>query len=261
MTPYMAPDTPDRDFVGALRKGLDVLTCFGRKHGRLTLSEVARLTGAAPASARRSLHTLATLGFLETDGKRFWMAPRSLLVAHSFLASQPMVSLAQPLLDGLAERTRESASLAHLLDSDAIIVSRATARRTLSTGLGIGSRLPAHASALGRILLAGLEPDAMSGRVRAMPLTPLTPDTPVTAAEVMAIVERCRASSHAECDNELEVGVRSLAVPLHHPSGATVAAMSIAVRAERMSLQAFRNELLPELVDARDRLVKKLYPG
>jgi IclR family transcriptional regulator, pca regulon regulatory protein len=251
----------DRDFVGALGKGLDVLTCFGRKHGRLTLSEVARLTGASPASARRALHTLASLGFLDTDGKRFWMTSRSLLIAHAFLASQPMVSLAQPLLDRLAERTRESASLAHLLDDDAIIVARATARRTLSTGLGIGSRLPAHASALGRMLLAGLEPDAVSSRVRAMSLVALTPATPVSAAQVVAIVDRCRTSGHAECDNELEVGVRSLAVALHHPSGSTVAAMSIAVRAERMSMQVFRSELLPELIHARDRLARMLYPS
>ncbi|NUZ07939.1 IclR family transcriptional regulator domain-containing protein [Piscinibacter koreensis] len=252
---------PDRDFVEALSKGLDVLTCFGRKHSRLTLSEVARLTGASPASARRSLHTMVVRGFLETDGKRFWMTSRSLLIAHAFLASQPMVALAQPLLDRLAEQTRESASLAHLLDDDAIIVARATARRTLSTGLGIGSRLPAHASALGRMLLAGLEPGAMWSRVRAMSLAALTPDTPTSAAQVIAIVDHSRSTGHAECDNELEVGVRSLAVALRHPSGATVAAMSIAVRAERMSMQTFRSELLPQLTNARDRLSRMLFPS
>jgi DNA-binding IclR family transcriptional regulator len=111
---------------------------------KLTLSEVARLTGSSPASARRSLHTLHALDYLESDGKRFWVAPRALLVAHAYLASRPTPQLAQPLLDSLAERTRQSASLGKLLDDDVIIIARSTARRSLSTGLGIGSRLLRH---------------------------------------------------------------------------------------------------------------------
>ena len=133
----------DKDFVTSLQKGLDVLTCFSRQASKLTLSEVARLTGSSPASARRSLHTLHALDYLESDGKRFWVAPRALLVAHAYLASRPTPQLAQPLLDALAERTRQSASMGKLLDEDVIIIARSTARRSLSTGLGIGSRLPA----------------------------------------------------------------------------------------------------------------------
>src|SRR4051812_34521824 len=91
--------TPDKNFVASLQKGLDVLTCFGRQHSRLTVSEVGRLTQSSPASARRSLLTLQTLGYLDSDGKRFWMLPKALLVAHAYLASRPAPSLAQPLLD------------------------------------------------------------------------------------------------------------------------------------------------------------------
>src|SRR5215469_18823154 len=98
-----------KNFVNSLEKGLAVLTCFGRQYSRLTLSDVARLTEVSPASARRSLLTLQTLGYLDSDGKHFWMLPRALLVAHAFLASRPTPSLAQPLLDALSERTRESA--------------------------------------------------------------------------------------------------------------------------------------------------------
>ena len=143
---------PDKNFVASLEKGLAVLTCFGRQHSRLNLSEVARLTRSTPASARRSLLTLRALGYLDSDGKRFWLLPKALLVAHAYLASRPEPSVAQPLLDALSERTRESASLALLQDDDAIIIARSTARRSLSTGLGIGSRLPAYCAALGRVL-------------------------------------------------------------------------------------------------------------
>src|SRR3954466_6177856 len=120
-------DRIDKDFVTSLQKGLDVLTSFSRQHSKLTLSEVARLTGSSPASARRSLHTLLALDYLESDGKRFWVAPRALLVAHAYIASRPTPQLAQPLLDALAERTRQSASMGKLLDEDVIIIARSTA--------------------------------------------------------------------------------------------------------------------------------------
>ncbi|VWX58251.1 IclR family transcriptional regulator [Burkholderiales bacterium 8X] len=257
----MRKNSADKDFVASLQKGLEVLTCFGRQHSRLTVSEVARLTAASPASARRSLLTLQALGYLDGDGKRFWMAAKSLLVAHSFLASRPMPSIAQPLLDALSERTRESASLGTLQDDDAIIIGRSTARRSLSTGLGIGSRLPAYCSALGRVLLAGLAPESAETRVRSMARDALTPRTVFKADEVLALLARCRAEGYAGNDGELEIGVRSMAVPVRDRTGGTVAAMSIAVSAERMAFAEFREAFLPSLQKARSTLEKRLYPG
>lgn len=248
-----------RDFVTSLQKGLDVLTCFNREASRLTVTEVARLTGSSPASARRSLHTLHALGYLETDGKRFWVAPRALLVAHAYLASRPTPQLAQPLLDALSERTRESASLGKLLGDDVIVIARSTARRSLSTGLGIGSRLPAYCSAMGRVLLASLPPAEAARRVQAMPRKPLTPQTVYRADEVLALVARCREEGWAGNDGELEIGVRSMAVPVFDRQGTAVGAMSIAVRAERMTLPEFRDAFLPALRKARDTLATRLY--
>ncbi|OUL99753.1 IclR family transcriptional regulator domain-containing protein [Variovorax sp. JS1663] len=250
----------DRNFVASLQKGLDVLTCFGRQHSRLTVSEVARLTASSPASARRSLLTLHALGYLDSDGKRFWMLPKALLVAHAYLASRATPSLAQPLLDALSERTRESASLGKLLGDDAIIIARSTARRSLSVGLGIGSRLPAYCSALGRVLLASLPPAEAERRVRAMPRHALTAHTVYEAKPVLALVARCREEGYASNDGELELGVRSMAVPVHDRSGAMVAAMSIAVRAERMSFVEFRDAFLPALRKASATLGGRLYP-
>lgn len=251
----------DRNHVAALEKGLAVLTCFGRQHSRLNLSEVARLTGQSPASARRALLTLQSLGYLESDGKRFWMLPRALLVAHAYLASRPMPSLAQPLLDALSERTRESASLGQLLDDHAIIVARSTARRSLSTGLGIGSRLPAYCSALGRVLLAGLPPQEARRRVLAMGRQALTPRTIHQAAQVLEIVERCREEGYATNEGELEIDVQSMAVPVCDSEGRVQAALSIAVRLERMSMAEFREAFLPMLRRARATLEARLFPA
>jgi IclR family pca regulon transcriptional regulator len=246
-TPQGSVGLPDKNFVASLQKGLEVLTCFGRQHSRLTVSEVARLTGCSPASARRSLLTLQALGYLDSDGKRFWMLPKALLVA-------------QPLLDALSERTRESASLGKLLGDDAIIIARSTARRSLSTGLGIGSRLPAYCSALGRVLLASLPPVEAERRVRAMPRQPLTARTVYELKPVLALLASCREEGYAGNDGELELGVRSMAVPVHDRSGAMVAAMSIAVRAERMSFVEFRDAFLPALRKASATLAGRLYP-
>lgn len=249
----------DRNFVTSLQKGLQVLTCFGRQSSKLTLSEVGRLTGSSPASARRSLHTLYALKYLESDGKRFWMSPRALLVGHAYLSSRPIPQLAQPLLDALSERTRESASLGQLLDDDVIIIGRSTARRSLSTGLGIGSRLPAYCSALGRVLLASLAPDDARQRIEAMQRVPLTSRTVFRAEEVLDQVARCRVSGWAGNDGELELGVRSMAVPVFDLRGVMVAGLSISVRAERMTMTQFTESLLGPLIRARDGLAKQLY--
>jgi IclR family pca regulon transcriptional regulator len=248
----------DKSFVTALQKGLDALTCFGRGTEKLTLSEVARLTGSSPASARRSLHTLHALGYIDSDGKRFWMAPRALLVAHAYITSRPAPQLAQPLLVSLSERTRESATLGKLLGDDVIIVARATARHSLSTGLAIGSRLPAYCSALGRALLASLPPEEAKDRIEAMPRVQLTPRTLSRSRDVLAQVALCRERGWSESDGELELGVRSMAVPAFDREGNTVGAMSIAIQAERMDMAEFRELILPVLRRARDTLATRL---
>jgi IclR family pca regulon transcriptional regulator len=261
MSAAASADEPGRkDFVASLEKGLAVLTCFNREASRLTVSEVARLAGSSPASARRSLRTLHTLDYLESDGKRFWVAPRALLLAHAYLASRPTPQLAQPLLDALSERTRESASLGQLVGDDVIIIARSTARRSLSTGLGIGSRLPGYCSATGRVLLASLPPAEAARRVHAMPRKALTPRTVHKTDEVLELVARCREQGWAGNDGELEIGVRSMAVPVYDREGSIVAAMSIAVRSERMTLAEFRDAFLASLCKARDNLSARLYP-
>ena len=242
-----------RDFVASLEKGLKVLLCFGRKHSKLSLSEVARLTGYTPATARRLLMTLHALDYLRSDGKRFWVAPRTLLLARPYLA-RPAPQLAQPVLDKLAERTRQSASLGLLLDQEVLIIARSTGRRTLSTGLGIGSRLPAFCSAIGRAVLSTLP---RADVVRYLAATPLDAYTPLTVQDLesaTAQVDHCREHGWAECDEELELGVRSIAVPVSSFPDQTIAALSLSVRAERMTMNAFRQTHLAAILEARDAL-------
>ena len=249
-----------RDHVAALEKGLQVLACFGRQHSRLTVSRAAVLSGSTPASARRALLTLQAIGYLDSDGKYFWMKAKALSVAHAYLASRPMPSLAQPLLDALSESTRESASLAELLEGDAIVVARSTARRSLSVGLGIGARLPGYCSALGRVLLANLPPQAAEQRLHAMARPALTARTVTEVDALLRMLERCRLDGYSENDGELELGVRSMAVPVCNRTGDTVAAMSIAMRAERMAAGEFREAFLPKLRRASNNLSNRLWP-
>lgn len=233
-----------------------MLLCFDRKHAKLSLSDVARLTGYTPAAARRFLMTLEELDYLHGDGKWFWVAPRTLLLARPYLTSRAAPQVAQPILDKLADRTRQSASLGMLLDNEVLIIARSTGRRTLSTGLGIGSRLPVFCSALGRAVLSRLSPEEVLDHLAVAPMDKWTPKTVDNVASAAESVERSRALGWAECDEELEMGVRSIAVPISNACDSTIAAVSLSVRAERMTMDAFRIAHLSALEEARDELIR-----
>jgi len=233
-----------------------VLLCFDRKHARLSLSDVARLTGYTPAAARRFLRTLEELDYLHSDGKWFWVAPRTLLLARPYLTSRAAPQVAQPILDKLADRTRQSASLGVLLDNEVLIIARSTGRRTLSTGLGIGYRLPVFCTALGRAMLSRLSKAEALDRLAAAPIDKWTPKTVDNLAAAAESVERCRRQGWGECDEELELGVRSIAIPISEVSGRTMAALSLSVRSERMTMDAFRIAHFSALEEARDELIQ-----
>jgi IclR family pca regulon transcriptional regulator len=246
--------THPRDFVASLDKGLRVLLCFERKHAKLSVSEVARLTGYTPATARRLLLTLHTLDYLHSDGKRFWVSPRALLLGRSYLVSRPAPQLGQPVLDRLADHTHQSATLGLLLDHDVLIIGRSTGGRTLSVGLGVGSRLPAYCSAIGRAVLSTRPREDVIRYLSAIPMEALTPRTVCNLASAVEQVDHCRVYGWAECDEEIELGVRSIALPIRSAADRSIAALSLSVRAERMSMAAFRKAYLPVLREARDEL-------
>lgn len=247
-----------RNFVASLEKGLAALTCFDGAHGRLTLSEVARLTASSPASARRSLHTLLALGYVTSDGKHFRLSSKSLLVAHAFLSSRPTPGVAQPFLDSLSDRTRESACIAELLDDEAIIIARSTTRRSLSIGISVGSRIPAYCSAVGRVLLACHSQDVVREKLKPLRMRALTPRTVFRLDAVLERVDMARRLGYSLCDGELELGVLSVAVPIFNCNGRAVAALAIAVRTDRISHVEVTRNLLPALRRVQARLAERL---
>lgn len=173
-------------------------------------------------------------------------------MAHAYAASTGLPRTLQPALDALSERTRESASLSVLDGQVAVIAARSTARRTMRLGLGVGSRLPLYCSAAGRALLAWLPHGQWQALVQAVPMTRLTPHTEVTLAGLAELLQSCRDTGYASCDEEIELGVRSIAIPLHDHSGSTVAALSISTRADRMTTSEMVSQFLPTLLRSQD---------
>lgn len=248
----------DKEYVAGLEKGLAIIEAFGIRHGALTLSEAAEITGHTRASARRSLLTLQRLGYVSWDGKYFRLAPRTLRLGHAYVASTPLCRVVQPVLEATTERTHESSSVAVLDGMEAVFVARATARRSLSDGLGMGSRLPAYCSATGRILLAEMPPHELELALRKIARRKLTPHTRVDVDEIMNIIRQAAANGYAICDEELELGVRSIAVPMRDNQGRAVAAMSLVAANSRMSVDAMIETLLPHLESAR-RMLAHVY--
>jgi IclR family pca regulon transcriptional regulator len=226
MRPATAADT-DREYIAGLEKGLAVIEAFADKQGRVTVSEAAEFANVSRASARRCLRTLEQLGYAEHDGKYFRLAPRALRLGHAYLASTPLVRIAQPLIEAASERTRRSVSVAVLDGNRVVIAARSYVQRSLSSGLGVGSWLPAYCSANGRILLAGL-PDARAEAVlRSTTRSKLTPKTLVGVAEIMREIRAVRARGYATNDEEVELGLWTLAVALRDRSGDVVGSLSM----------------------------------
>jgi len=248
----------EKEYVAGLEKGLSIIEAFGLMNKPMTLSEAAEITGHSRASARRSLLTLQRLGYVESDGRLFRLAPRVLRLGHAYLTSNSLARTMQPTLEAISERTRESTSFAVLDGTDVVFVARAATRRSLSNGLGLGSRLPAHSAATGRVLLADLPKKEATLRLKRMARPQLTPHTRVEVPVILSLLDEVRQRGYAVCDQELELGIRSLAVPIRDGSGITLGALSIVSATSRRSLNNMIEQLLPELEQARRLLASIL---
>lgn len=241
----------EADYVMGLEKGLAIVEAFGLLRGPATLTRIAEVTGHSKASVRRSLLTLCKLGYASQDGRDFRLAPRALRLGHAYVASNTLTKVAQPILEMTSERTHESASIAVLDSQDAVFVARSTHRRSLSTGLGVGARLPAYCSATGRVLLSETPKDEVKFILNRMTRPALTPRTRTGLREILQEIDRVRTQGYAVCDEELEIGLRSFAVPIRTGRGELVAALSLSVSTSRMSRDEAIDKLLPELETAR----------
>jgi IclR family transcriptional regulator, pca regulon regulatory protein len=239
--------SPDRDHMAALEKGLAVIECFDAAHDRLTIAEVARATDLSRAAARRCLLTLAKIGYAEFDGKFFRLTPRVLRLGHAWLASSALPQLVQPFLERLSEETHESSS-ASLLDGHEIVyIARSAQRRIMSVGLSVGTRLPAFCTSMGRVLLAALPPDEARQRILAGRPRPRTAKTVTDVDKLMVILAEVRAQGYAIIDQELELGLVSIAVPLITPRNEVVAAFNLSGQVQRTSATEIAAQFLPRM--------------
>ncbi|MGP6169980.1 IclR family transcriptional regulator domain-containing protein [Microbacterium sp. A204] len=240
-----AADPASADFVQSLARGLAVIRTFDGEPAELSLAEVARRADIPRAAARRFLRTLEQLGYVRaTPDARFRLTPRILELGYGYLSSLSLPEIVQPHLDELSHQIGESVSVA-VLDGDEIVyVARAAARRIMSVRITIGTRLPAAATSMGRVLLAALPETAAAETVGE--LVAYTPRTRVDPAELSAELERVRAQGWAMVDGELEDGLRSIAVPLRTRAGVT-AALNVSTSTARGAADDVRAELLPAL--------------
>src|SRR3954454_7169630 len=247
----MSADRPrNADFVQSLERGLMVVRAFDAEHRELGLSEVARATGLTRAAARRFLLTLVELGYMHFDGGRFSLRPRFLELGFAYLSSLTLPEVAEPHLEALVERINESSSLSVLDDTDIVYVARVPTRRIMSITLAVGSRLPAYATSMGRVLLAALPDADLEERLERIDVRPLTARTLASRDALRTVIDQVRRQGYAITDQELEEGLRSLALPVHASSGATVALLNISAHASRASLAELRSRFLPPAREA-----------
>jgi IclR family transcriptional regulator, pca regulon regulatory protein len=247
---HMLDRAPERnpDYVQSLERGLAVIRAFDAEHPELRLSDVARATGLTRAAARRFLLTLVRLGYVRQDGSSFSLRPRVLELGYAYLSALSLPEVAQPHMETLVGEVNESSSVAVLDDLDIVYVARVPTQRIMTITIAVGTRLPAYATSMGRVLFAGLEPEALEERFRRVEIEPLTPTTVPDVKTLRQRIDEVRDAGWAAVDQELEQGVRSAAVPIRDATQAVVAALNVSVHATRMTMQALRREVVPRLL-------------
>jgi IclR family transcriptional regulator, pca regulon regulatory protein len=241
----------ERDFVTALARGLDVMRAFsGQQAEQLALADVAKLVALPRATVRRSLITLCALGYMEESDKRFRLAPKVLTLAQAYLSSNLLPRIARPLVERVSAELAESCSVSILHETEVIYVARSTNKR-LSALLGdVGSRRPAYCTSMGRVLLAHLPERSLEAYFRAVELKPLTAHTIADESELRALLVKIRKQEFCLSDQQMELDLRTIAVPLRNNAGQVVAAMHASTQASRTTKQQMIQKFLPVLREA-----------
>lgn len=243
-----------RDLMGGLAKGLKVIEAFTADQPRLSISDAAEIVGLDRATTRRCLLTLADLGYCAYDGKYFTVTPRVLRLGTGCLAAMPLPRIVQPWLDRLSEEIGQSTSVS-ILDGDEIVyVARASQQRVMSISLMAGSRLPAYCTSMGRVLLAALPIDDAKRLIGSASLPARTPKTCTDPGELMQILSDVRSKGFASIDEEVELGLRSVAVPLVNARKQVIAALNVGLAATNEALEKVEARYLPALRRMRDEL-------
>lgn len=245
---------PGDSYVQSFARGLEVIRSFNASAPRQTLSEVAAASGLTRAGARRILLTLQTLGYVESDGKLFSLTPRILDLGFAYLSSMPIWNRAEPVMDALVEQVQESCSAAVLEGTDIVYVMRVSTHKIMSISLGVGSRLPAWCTSMGRLLLSDLDDDALRARLAASDIDALTKHTVTDREALLGRIAQARKQRWCLVNQELEEGLISIAAPIVNRSGRMVAALNISGQANRTSAKVMQDTMLPALRESAQRI-------
>ena len=251
----------DPDFVTALARGLAVLLALSDKRRRMSIAQVSHRTGIPRAAARRSLHTLAKLGFAAMDdARRFYLRPRVLSFSHAYLSASPIAVLAQPILDRLGESLREACSLATLDGDEIVYLARSTSSRIMSPSLNVGRRLPAYCTSVGHVMLAHLPEDELNAYLARARFHPYTEYTPDTAEKLLALLRAVRESGFAFASQLMEPRLCTLAVPVRDAGGYYVAGINVILQGRLFSRNEMAERYYQPLQEAAMELGSLLLP-
>jgi IclR family transcriptional regulator, pca regulon regulatory protein len=249
---------PSREFVKGVQRGFAVIKAFSADLHALTIAEVAARTGLTRAVARRYLLTLQELGCVVQNGSHFKLTPRLLDLGFTYLSTLDVAHFAQPAMENVVEKLHESCSVSVLDGSDCVYVARVPAKRIMSINLVVGSRLPAHATSMGKVLLASLSAEAFDAYFANARLNRLTKRTICDETTLRRVVKEVRERGWAFADQESEDGVRTVAAPIVDRSQQTVAAINVSGHAGRVSMKELRSHYLPVVLDAARQISRAL---
>ncbi|BEM58703.1 IclR family transcriptional regulator [Serratia marcescens] len=245
----------DPDFMASLARGLEVLQAFTPQRRLMSVSQISQRTGIPRAAVRRCLYTLSKLGFVYAeDGKNYELRPRVLSLGHNWLGASPLANAAQPVLRQLSQTLNESCSMAILDGDDILYIARASTSRIMTIDLHVGSRLPASTTSMGRVLLSGLASETLNDYLARLTQLRYTSHTLVSVSALREELARVRQQGYAINDQELEIGLRSLAVPLTTPDGRIAAALNVGVHAGQVSAERLHQHHLPLLRSAAEEI-------
>lgn len=264
--PYVSPArrieelSGDPNFMTSLARGLAVINAFQERKRHLTIAQISHRTEIPRAAVRRCLYTLMKLGYVTTDGRTYSLLPKVLTLGHAYLSSTPLAVSAQPHLDRLSEQLHEACNLATLEGEQILYIARsAVPQRLISVELSVGSRLPAYCTSMGRVLLAALDDDALQEYLQQAELQAKTSRTLHTPEALWECLMQVRQQGWCIVDQELEQGLRSLAVPVRDSSGRVLAAMNVSTHAGRATIADLEKRFLPLMLGACRELSQQLF--
>lgn len=248
------PPARNSDFVQSLDRGLAVIRAFGPDRERLSLSEVARATGLTRAAARRFLLTLVSLGYVRSDGREFSLRPRVLELGYAYLSGLALPDVAAPHMEELVARLHESSSISVLDGQHVVYVVRVPTKRIMTVAISVGTRFPAYATSMGRVLLAALPAGELDRYLAEAEFSALTDKTVTDPARLRDILTEVAEQGYAIVDQELEEGLRAVAAPIRGAADVGMAAINVSAHASRVSMTALREEILPVLLQSAGQI-------